>query len=259
MSIRHMNRVLDLELSPIPKLVLLIFADCANEIGICWPGIQHVATRASVSERTVQRLIPNFERLGLIARRPRYGKSGRQLSSEYQLFPPNVVGDGKSPQSAGDNLTGATEEASEGVTTGTQTTTEPTNHLVNHHLETDALTLPAVLNASEKSAALELIRHLPNTDAQVVLDELAGRLGQGRIRSPISYLRMLVTRLQQGAFVPELSHVVAEQRQKRKADVDIAKKSLPPEPNPTRLLPPEHIARHLQDMRKAITRGTKPC
>lgn len=256
MSIRHMNRVLDLELSPIPKLVLLIFADCANENGICWPGIQHVATRASVSERTVQRLIPTFERLGLMARRPRYGKSGRQLSSEYWLFPPNMVGDGKSPQGAKDNLAGVTEEASEGVTTDTQTTTEPTNHLVNHH----NFTLPAALSATERNSALELICRLSTEDAQTVLDELAGRLSQGRIRSPISYLRMLVTRMRQGAFVPELSHGVAEQRHRRKTEVEAATtKSLTPEPNATRQLPHEHIAKHLQDMRKAITRGATPC
>lgn len=220
MSIRHMNRVLDLRLSPVPKLVLLIFADCANDTGICWPGIQHVATRASVSKRTVQRLIPTFEELGLLLKKPRYGKSGRQLSSEYQIFPISMDSDKLSPTGDSTGTSAVTLVNAEDVTHVTQTTTTETiNHLMNHHDMAISLTIPTTLKPTEQNAAIKLLSHLPLEDAQTLLDELSGRLRQGHIRSPISYLRMLVTRLEQGAFIPELSHAIAAQRAQQKAAI----------------------------------------
>jgi hypothetical protein len=128
-------------------------------------------------------------------------------------------------------ISGVALVSTEDVTHVTQTTTTETiNHLMNHHDTAISPTFPAALKPTELNAAIKLVSHLPLEDAQIVLDELDGRLRQGHIRSPISYLRMLTTRLEQGAFTPELSHAIAAQRAQQKAAIEtISPKVMAPE------------------------------
>lgn len=48
------------------KLVLLAFADSANDEGMCWPSIKRVATRSQVSGRQVQRVVADLKHDGLL-------------------------------------------------------------------------------------------------------------------------------------------------------------------------------------------------
>lgn len=70
------------------KLVLLAFADCANEDGICWPSIRRVAIKSQISERQVQRIVGDLKSTGLLVtirsaagrRTPTYQISGDMMT-----------------------------------------------------------------------------------------------------------------------------------------------------------------------------------
>jgi hypothetical protein len=51
------------------KLILLALADWCNDDGICWPAVHKLAHRCSTSDRTVQRLMADFEAAGWIERK----------------------------------------------------------------------------------------------------------------------------------------------------------------------------------------------
>ena len=74
--------------TPTHKLVLLAFADFADDAGYCWPSIARVAVKSQVSERHVQRVVADLKRDGLLAiseagggrKTPRYQIRGDRLS-----------------------------------------------------------------------------------------------------------------------------------------------------------------------------------
>ena len=77
------------------------------------------------------------------------------------------------------------------------------------------LIFPEQLLPEERTAAGHLLRHC-GEHAQVLLDELAGRLHVRGVRSsPLAYLRGLIVRAAVGSFVPELAFRVAAQRRQR--------------------------------------------
>ena len=87
MSIKAMTWVFDLELPPTPKLVLLVLADHADDKGFCFPGAATISRRASVSERTLTRVLADLEAKGYIARSRRHLSNGNRTSDGYVLTP----------------------------------------------------------------------------------------------------------------------------------------------------------------------------
>jgi hypothetical protein len=68
----------------------------------------------------------------------------------------------------------------------------------------------------EECAAARLLLRQSGEQAQVLLDELAGRLQTNGVRSsPVAYLRGLVNRAAAGSFVPELAPRIASERRQR--------------------------------------------
>ncbi len=83
-----------------------------------------------------------------------------------------------------------------------------------------ALIFPERMLPQECDAARALLRG-SGEQAQVLLDELAGRLPAGGVRStPVSYLRGLILRAATGSFVPELAPRIAAGRQQRQRTLD---------------------------------------
>jgi len=82
-----MTWVFDQELPPTPKLVLLVLADHADDKGFCFPGVDTIARRASVSERTLTRVLASLEENGYIARSRRHLSNGNRTSDGYLLTP----------------------------------------------------------------------------------------------------------------------------------------------------------------------------
>jgi len=78
MSIKIMTAVWDREdLSSTQKLVLLALADWANDEGLCWPSINRLAIKASLTTRAVQKTIRSLEDAGFIRREEVLGKGNR--------------------------------------------------------------------------------------------------------------------------------------------------------------------------------------
>lgn len=71
-------------LSPVERLVLLAIADHADESHSSYPGQELLARRSCCSVRTVQRVLPRLEELGILSRVRRYVEGGR-TSDRYVL------------------------------------------------------------------------------------------------------------------------------------------------------------------------------
>ena len=78
---------------------------------------------------------------------------------------------------------------------------------------------------AEQRFASAAIRGLDGEVGQLVLDELAGRLCKGTVKSPLSYLRQLVKSARAGSFVPEVALSV---RQRRAAETAYARRVAAP-------------------------------
>lgn len=71
-----------LNLTPTVKLALISLADQANDDGVSWPGVNSIAKRTCLSERSVQRAIADLVEAGLLERRERPG-----TSTVYRITP----------------------------------------------------------------------------------------------------------------------------------------------------------------------------
>ena len=67
------------------KLVLLALADCANDDGKCWPGIETVSKKCGIGRNTAIDNIRKLEKQGLIISKRRYTEEGRRTSNLYKL------------------------------------------------------------------------------------------------------------------------------------------------------------------------------
>ena len=76
MSIRVMSEVWRTKLPTTEKMVLLVIADHGNDEGVeAWPSQATIATKASVSIRTVQRCVNNLVKAGYLKMEKRAGGS----------------------------------------------------------------------------------------------------------------------------------------------------------------------------------------
>ena len=86
MSLRALAWAWEQELTnPTQKLVLLAIADHANDDGLCWPSMSHVANRCLLSTRQVQRITGTLEQHGLISRARRRRADGSLGTYTYHL------------------------------------------------------------------------------------------------------------------------------------------------------------------------------
>jgi len=104
MSVYVWRRVWDLTLSPSEKLVLLNFANHANERGYAYPSINTVAKQTGLSERQTQRHVRSLENKGYLRPAPR---SGRRTNC-YTVLPSRATATPMIPQaiSVDTNLAG---------------------------------------------------------------------------------------------------------------------------------------------------------
>lgn len=103
------------------KLVLVKLSDNANDEGICWPSIQHIADQCEMSTRTVQRHLKDLQKAGFLRIEERRSNNFVNQSNLYTLlfsegqeFQPEKSGESPiAPEAAsgeGDNLTPYVEE-----------------------------------------------------------------------------------------------------------------------------------------------------
>lgn len=250
------------KLKPIPKSVLAVLGDHANDAGVCWPRIAIIAEKVGVSNRTVQRSIQHLVQRGLITVEERHRSDGSHSSNRYRLHldrgvsvsPPPDRGDttpGHECQGPGDT----------GVIPGTtrRTNNEPPQpHLAESGCsgcggENSELHFPRDLMPAERTQARSMIGELDSALAQQVLDEWAGIIAAGDIRaSKLGCLRALIARAQAGTFTPERALRVARTRETRQrveaTQAETEQLELPPvdEDSP--------LVRRVQDIARRVAR-----
>lgn len=85
MSIRAMTWAWQKSLSPTPKLLLMALADIADDSGLCWPSHTTLATKCSLTDRTVRRALVLLQRRSLILVERRFKADGSRTSNRYRL------------------------------------------------------------------------------------------------------------------------------------------------------------------------------
>lgn len=112
-----MTAVWELVLPPSEKLVLLALADWAQDDGRCWPSIAKVAAKSGVSERTVQRMLREAEKAGLLTRKENMGKGCEYtLTPRHSVTPDNmapVTNETETPDTVSPNTLGTIKKVSE--------------------------------------------------------------------------------------------------------------------------------------------------
>ncbi|WP_163834714.1 helix-turn-helix domain-containing protein [Spartinivicinus ruber] len=86
MSIQAMSWVFTLsKLDPYKKIVLLSLADNANDQGYCWPSMDTIANKSSMSKQTVRRHLKSLEELNLITKQQRTRANGATSTNGFFL------------------------------------------------------------------------------------------------------------------------------------------------------------------------------
>lgn len=247
-------------LKPIPKSVLAVLGDHANDAGVCWPRIAIIAEKVGVSTRTVQRSIQHLVKRGLITVEQRYRSDGSHSSNRYRLHLDRGVSVSPPPD-AGDTTPGRPCQGPPdtgvipGTTRGTEIELPQPQQAVSGCPgcggENSYLHFPGELLAEERTQADAMIAGLDAALAQPVLDEWAGIIAAGDIRaSRLGCLRALIARAQAGTFTPERALRVVRTREARQR-VEVAQAAIerPELPPPDENIP---LVRRVQDMARRI-------
>ena len=218
-----MNWAWHQDLKPVPKLVLMALADAADDQGICWPSVATIAIKVGVSTRTVRRVMQALIGCELLTAEQRYRSDGSCSSNRYRLLLEG--GDNLSPApDRGDTTPGHVSQGPPdprvipGTTIGTIRETPQPRRLETESAdcsggELSDLIYPKALLPAERSRAEAMIATLGAPLNQQVLDEWAGIITAGDIRSSsLGCLRALIKRAQVGTFTPERALHVAQAR-----------------------------------------------
>lgn len=216
-----MNWVWSLRLRPSVKFVLLALADAADDNGVCWPSVPTIANKTCLEDRSVQRILTNVKRDGLLEIERRYRKDGTSTSNRYRLTM-KIGGDKTPPPPAPANCQVAvTATSPPGDTVATQTTSEPSiESAPPQPLSCGGaeFIFPKQFSPREVALSAKQLTKLPPELAQEILDELAARMNAGAVRgSPLGYLRTLVSRAKEGTFSPEAGVRVAAAREREQS------------------------------------------
>lgn len=88
MSVNIMSEVFKIKFKkPLLKFVLIAMADCANHEGECYPSINTIADKCSVSRNFVIGAIKNLQEMDLILKKKRTHKNKRCTSNLYKILP----------------------------------------------------------------------------------------------------------------------------------------------------------------------------
>ena len=137
MSIRVMSEVWRTNLPTTEKMVLLVIADHGNDEGVeAWPSQATIATKASISIRTVQRCVNNLVKAGYLKMEKHAGGSINcredRRPHRYTINLNRVRGDNMTGRKRGD--TSDTNGATIATDTGRQP--RPKNHTNDSPLDT---------------------------------------------------------------------------------------------------------------------------
>ena len=68
------------------KTVYMYLRDRANKEGVCWPGINRIASDLEISRSTIKRALTDLELNGYIKKEMRYRGNGSYSSNLYTIL-----------------------------------------------------------------------------------------------------------------------------------------------------------------------------
>lgn len=256
MSIAAMNWAWLLRMAPTLKLLLMALADIADDSGLCWPSVAHLAKKCCVSERTVQRLLAALQRMEVLESEARFRADGSRTSNLYRLR--MHAGDKLTPPLVSDVPDPLPGTSGEGDGGGTLTTIDPPLNLQQpqqHSGGSVELVFPKQLSEQEIEVAKGHLAGLEGAESQAILDELAGRLNSNSVRgAPLSYFRTLINRARDGTFTPEVGIKVASNRQREQELAARKRQDVSSDKTQSAENPHKHIAA----LRQVLTNKKKP-
>lgn len=223
MSFAATNWAWEKVLPPAPKLILMALANIADDVGYCWPSVKKIAERCSVSVRTVQRTLRDFEAAGLLKVTRRFRpEDGRQTSNGYQLdlrsppdkMPPSQVACHPAPDVG---VTRGAPTLRQGEDVSAMAPLEPQQQPSSlspqqPNDEDEGLVLPRSLAPFLSNAMRSLLAPCDPELRQAIADEVQGTAELGRLRSPLALAKDLRDKASIGAFAPNLGLEVAAKR-----------------------------------------------
>lgn len=90
MSVKFWKMAWDTDINHTSKIVLLALTDHANEKGICWPGLDHLALKTNLTRRSVINQLNKLCEQGLIKKEQKFSDRGQQLGNVYTLLLSNA-------------------------------------------------------------------------------------------------------------------------------------------------------------------------
>lgn len=227
-----MNWAWSQHLPPTLKLVLMALADAADDSGDCWPSVRTLAAKCCTSERTVQRVLKEFETRGMLVVTPRFNVVGRQSSNAYRLdlaYPDRLSPRLAKCQGEGDTAVtpGVSEPCHPGGDIAVSSLEPPTKPSVESPLQppsggcrkdsTVELEYPRSLSVADRSSIDRMLESVDAQGAQWLLDELAGVMAtSGAIKTtPARWFRAVAERYVQGKFVPNAGVSIAARRERK--------------------------------------------
>jgi hypothetical protein len=118
------------------KLVLMLLGDYADDDGHCWPGIETIADKAEVDEKTVRRHLTKLVKMGKVARERRRHSDGTLGSYDFYLQMEAGAASSDTVAPVGRLSAGAEEPPESGSTTGETPEAAPPPE--EHTSDTDA-------------------------------------------------------------------------------------------------------------------------
>lgn len=224
MSIRLMTLAWELKIPATRKIVLLALCDWANDEGICFPSVARVASRASLSPRQCKRVLHQLadDRWVDVVGNPTGGASSRRYQINVQALRTGDIGVTRVRTSpvARASPAGMTSVATTGDADVTRTTKEPSFEPPLPPTPTgDGLVVPQQLSERERVVVVNLLDGFDVKTCQSLLDELAGQMTAGKIRTtPSNFMRVLVERAHAGRFTPAYGPGIAARRDHAEAE-----------------------------------------
>ncbi|WP_312595917.1 helix-turn-helix domain-containing protein [Stutzerimonas nitrititolerans] len=208
MSIKAMNWAWEQKFPPSSKLILMSLADAADDTGECWPRVRIIAEKCCTSERTVQRVLKEFEKSGVLMVSQRFRADGAQTSNSYRLSlftpPDNLSPPSRSSHPGGDmgDTPGVTKLCQGGGDMAVSPLEPPTEPKKKPPLQPEhVLALPSQLSASEKDTIIKSLETVPYDDAQKLITELEAAITCRKIKTtPTRWFHGVIKNYRQGKF-----------------------------------------------------------
>jgi len=205
----------------------MALADIADDHGVCWPSHRTLASKCSLTDRTVRRVLAVLQAQHLLIVERRFRQDGSRTSNGYRLAietdPPGQIVRGIGHRRLGEGSPVTREEDADVLP---RTTNEPTNEsplpprsyggrqVAAASVDDGGgdLFFPNGLTHAQKQALHSRVGVITPQLAQQALDELAGRMAINLVKNPVRYYAALIERMQRGDFLPELGLNVAARR-----------------------------------------------